>query len=61
MDLQLPAQLVSVNTEAVSSNPAHHEVLSIQHYVVKFVSDLRWVLRFPPPIELTATMYLKYC
>jgi hypothetical protein len=36
------------------------EVYSIQHHVVKFVSDLRQVcgflrvLRFPPPIKLTA-------
>ena len=35
---------------------------SVQHYVIKFVSDLRQVvgflrvLRFPPPINLTATM-----
>jgi hypothetical protein len=35
----------------------------VQHYVIKFVSDL-WqvggflqVLRFPPPIKLTATIY----
>ena len=34
----------------------------IQHYVIQFVSDLRqvgsflWVLRFPPPIELTTTI-----
>ena len=40
----------------VRSNPAHAEVYSIQHYVIKFVSDLRqvggvlWVLRFSPPI-----------
>ena len=33
---------------------------SVQHYVIKFVSDLRQVggflrvLRFPPPIKLTA-------
>ena len=39
------------------------EVYSIQHYVIKFVSDLRqvggflWVLRFPPLIKLTATIY----
>ena len=26
----------------MSSNPAHGEVYSIQHYVIKFVSDLRW-------------------
>jgi hypothetical protein len=28
-------------TKVVSSNPAHGEVYSIQHYVIKFVSDLR--------------------
>ena len=39
----------------------------VQQYVIKFVSDLRqvcgflWVLRFPPLIKLTATIYLKYC
>jgi hypothetical protein len=39
------------------------KVCSIQHYVIKFVSDL-WqvcgflrVLRFPPPIKLTATWW----
>ena len=36
------------------SNPTHGEVYWIQHYVIKFVSDLPqvggflWVLRFPP-------------
>ena len=46
-------------TTVVSSNPVH-EVYSIQHYVIKFVSDL-WqisgllqVLWFPPPMKLTA-------
>ena len=40
---------------------------AIQHYVIKFVSDLRqvgcflWVLHFPPSIKLTATILLKYC
>jgi hypothetical protein len=34
----------------------------VQHYVMKFVSDLQqvggflWVLRFPPPIKLTTTI-----
>ena len=43
----------------MSSNPVHGEVYSIQHFVIKFVSDLRQVvgslrvLRFPPPIKLT--------
>jgi hypothetical protein len=46
----------------VSSNPVHDEVYLIQHYVIKVVSDLRQaggflrVLRFPPPIKLTATI-----
>jgi len=46
----------------VSSNPVHDEVYSIQHYILKFVSELRQVggfpriLRFPPPIKLTATV-----
>ena len=49
-----------IATNPVSSNHAHGEVCSIQHYVIKFVSDLRqvrgflYVHRFPPPIKLTA-------
>ena len=44
-----------------SSNPIHGEVYSIQHYVIKFVTDsgksgFLWVLRFPPPIKLIATI-----
>ena len=44
-------------------NPANGEVYSIQHYVIKFVSDLQQVggflqvLRFPPPIKLTVTIF----
>ena len=40
----------------------YNYVYLIQHYVIKFVSDLRQVggflcvLRFPPPIKLTATI-----
>jgi hypothetical protein len=43
------------------------EVYSIQLYVIKFGSDLRQVggflqvLQFPPPINLTATIWLRYC
>jgi hypothetical protein len=54
---QLPVQSVSITTEFVSSNPIHGEVYSIQHYVIKLVSDLRQVggflrvLRFPPLIK----------
>ena len=47
-------------TTKVSLNPAHGKVYSIQHYVIKFVSDLRQaggflgVLWFSPPIKLIA-------
>jgi hypothetical protein len=50
----------TITTKVVSVNPVHGEVYSIQHYVIKFVSDLRqvggflWVIRFPPPIKLNA-------
>ena len=50
----------SKNFNSVSSKPVYGEVYSIQHYVIKFFSDLRQVggfllvLLFPPPIELTA-------
>ena len=62
LDLQLPVQSVPITTKVVSSNPTHGEVYLIQHYVIKFVSDLRQissflrVLRFPPPIKLTDTI-----
>ena len=51
---------VPIATKVVSSNMVHGEVYLIQHYVIKFVSDLRqvggflWVFRFTPPIKLTA-------
>ena len=48
----------------MSLNPVHGEMYSLQHYVMKFVSDLRQVtgfLQFPPPIKLTATIWLKDC
>jgi hypothetical protein len=67
LDLQLPVQSVPIITKVVRSNAAHIEVYTMQHYVIKFVSDLRLVggflcvLRFPPPIKLTATILLKYC
>ena len=32
---------VLITTKVASSNPAHAEVYSIQHYVIKFVSDLQ--------------------
>jgi hypothetical protein len=54
--------LYSYGVVIVSSNSVHGEVQSIQHYVIMFVNDLRQVggflrvLRFPPPIKLTATI-----
>jgi hypothetical protein len=63
LDLQLLMQSMSITTKAVSSNPVHGEVYSIQYCVIKFVSDLRQfggfhrVFRFPLPIKLAATKY----
>ena len=51
LDLQLPVQSVLITAEVVSSNPIRGKMYSIQHYVIKFLSDLRQVggfLRFPP-------------
>jgi hypothetical protein len=51
-------QSVPITTSVVSLNPAQ----AIQHYGIKYVSDLRQVdgflrvLRFPPPIKLIATI-----
>ena len=63
--VQLPMQSVAITSKVVSSNSIQVEVYrnySIQHYVIKFVSDLRQVggfllaLRFLPPIKLTITI-----
>ena len=43
LDLQLPVQSVPITTNVVSLNPIHGEVYSIQHYVIKFVSDMQQV------------------
>jgi hypothetical protein len=40
LDLQLTVQSVPITTEVVSSNSTHD---SVQHYVIKFVIDLRRV------------------
>ena len=62
LDFLLPVQSVAITIIVVSSNPTHGRVYSIQHYVIKFVSDLRQVggfpqvLLFPSPIKLTATI-----
>ena len=60
LDLRLPMHSVPIAIDVVSVNPTNGEVYMIQQYVIKFVSDLRQVggfllvLRFPPPIKLTA-------
>jgi hypothetical protein len=52
-------QSVSITNNVVSLNPDHGEVHSIQHYKIKFVSDLQRVIGFlqvfwfPPSIKLT--------
>ena len=33
-------QSVPITSKVVSSNPAHGEVYWMQHYVIKFVSDM---------------------
>jgi hypothetical protein len=43
LDLQRPVLSVPITAKVVSSNPVHGEVYSIQHYVIKFVSDMRQV------------------
>ena len=47
-------QSAPITTNVVNSNPADGEVYSIQHYVIKFVSDVRQIggfLQFPSPIN----------
>ena len=42
--------------------PCLGKAYSIQHYVIKFVGELRKIggfLRFLPPIKLTATIYMN--
>jgi len=51
-----------ITTNVVSLNHVHGEMYSIQHYMIKFVSDLQQdggflrVLRFTPSVKLTATI-----
>ena len=48
-------QSVPITTKAVSSNPTHGEVYSIQHYVIKFVSDLPQVCCFLKGTPVSST------
>ena len=40
LDLRPPRPSVTIITEIVSSTFAHGEIYSMQHYIIKFVSDL---------------------
>jgi hypothetical protein len=57
---------VHITINVVSLNPTHGEVYSIQHHVIKFVSDLRQVggflrvLQFLIPL-LTSVIRQQYC
>jgi hypothetical protein len=61
-DRMVVGLITTITANVVNSNPTSGEVYSIQHCVIKFVSDLRKVggflqaLRFSPPIKLTATI-----
>jgi len=58
-------QSVPITTDVVSLNLNQAEVYSIQHYVIKLVSDLQQVggflcvIWFHPPIKLTATVFTE--
>ena len=56
LDLQLPVQSVPITTKVVSSNPVHGEVHSIQHYVIKFVSNLRQLTNKTDRHDITETL-----
>jgi hypothetical protein len=45
-NINIVYEIVDREASLVSLNPAHVEVYSIQHYVIKFVSDLRQVSCF---------------
>ena len=55
LDLQLPMQSMPITTKAVSWNPVHGEVYSIQHCAIKFVSYRRKVGGFRHILHITAT------
>ena len=44
-----------ITTKAMSLNPAHGEIYSIQYYVVNFVSDLRQVSGFIRVVRFSFT------
>ena len=55
LELQLQEQSVPITTKVVSSNPVHGEVYTIQHYMIKFMSDLRQVGGFLRVLSLVSS------
>ena len=55
LDLQLPVKSVTITTYFVSSIPTHGQVYLIQHFVHKFISDLRQVGGFLPGTPVSST------
>jgi hypothetical protein len=56
--LLLPVKSVPITTNVVSSYPVHDKVYSMQHYVIKFVSDLaavRWFSLGTPGSSINQT------
>jgi hypothetical protein len=53
--LRLHVQSVHISTNVVSWNPAHGEMYSIQHYVIKFASDMQKVDVFFPGNPVSST------
>ena len=41
-----PTTYILITTKVVSSTPVDGKVYMIKYYVIKFVSDLRWVVGF---------------
>ena len=48
-------QYVPITTNVVCTNPVHGEVNSIQHYVIKFIINLRQVSGFLPGTPVAST------
>jgi len=66
LKLQLHMHSVPITTYVVSSSPDHDKVYSIQHNVIKVISDLRQVggflrvLRLPLLTKIIAMILLTY-
>ena len=55
LNLQLPVQSVPITTKVLTLNPTHGEVYLIQHYAIKFVSDLLQVSDFLRLLPVSST------